>query len=97
MMGVNPFYYVLLPRMYASIIALPILTAVFNLAGLIGGFVTCIYMLHMDISTFWYFTSSPVTINDIANCFIKSGCFSIVVAWISLYQGYFLLSNFFRC
>jgi phospholipid/cholesterol/gamma-HCH transport system permease protein len=89
MMAVDPLRYVMAPRFWAGIIALPLLAAVFSAVGILGGYIVGVLMIGVDPGAFWSQMQSGVDLwHDIGNGVIKSIVFGFAVTFIALYQGY---------
>ncbi|TYL48064.1 lipid asymmetry maintenance ABC transporter permease subunit MlaE [Marinomonas sp. IMCC 4694] len=89
MMGVDPLRRVIAPRFIAGVICLPLLSLIFSATGIIGGLVVSVSWLGVHDGAFWSLMQQSVYLDtDIVNGFIKAVCFSIVVTWIAVYQGY---------
>jgi phospholipid/cholesterol/gamma-HCH transport system permease protein len=89
MMAVDPLTTVIAPRMWAGIIAMPLLAAIFSAVGIFGGYVVGVLMIGVDSGAFWSQMESGVQIwADVGNGVIKSVVFGFAVTFIALYQGY---------
>ncbi|MDE2430730.1 MAG: lipid asymmetry maintenance ABC transporter permease subunit MlaE [Burkholderiales bacterium] len=89
MMAVNPIQRVLAPRFLAGLVALPILTAIFNAMGIIGGYVVGVKLIGVDNGAFWSQMQAGVDVwQDIGNGVIKSIVFGFAVTFVALFQGY---------
>jgi phospholipid/cholesterol/gamma-HCH transport system permease protein len=89
MMAVDPLATVIAPRMWAGIIAMPLLAAIFSAVGIFGGYVVGVLMIGVDSGAFWSQMDSGVQIwADVGNGVIKSVVFGFAVTFIALYQGY---------
>ena len=89
MMAVNPLQRVLAPRFVAGVIALPILTAIFNAMGVIGGYLVGVKLIGVDDGSFWSQMQAGVDVwQDIGNGVIKSIVFGFAVTFVTLFQGY---------
>jgi phospholipid/cholesterol/gamma-HCH transport system permease protein len=53
LMGVNPFRYLVVPRLLAGVIALPLLTAIFNVIGIFGGYLIGVRLLGAGKGTYF--------------------------------------------
>ncbi len=88
-MAVNPIAYIIAPKFIASIICMPLLSSLFNTAGIFGGYFVGVILLKLDTGIFWSQMQDSVSLhNDIMDGFIKSIIFGIFVSLIALYQGY---------
>jgi len=79
MMAVNPIQRVLAPRFIAGLIALPILTLIFNAMGVIGGYLVGVKLIGVDDGSFWSQMQAGVDVwQDIGNGIIKSIVFGLL-------------------
>jgi phospholipid/cholesterol/gamma-HCH transport system permease protein len=88
MMAVDPLRYVAAPRFLGGFISMPLLTAVFNIAGLYGAQLIGVQMLGVDAGTFWSQTQDSVAWQDVKQGIVKSVVFGFVVSLIAVYEGY---------
>jgi len=73
----------------AGVIALPLLTAVFNAVGIMGGWVVSVPMIGVDPGAFWSQMQGGVSVvDDLGNGVIKSVVFGVTVTFVALLQGY---------
>ncbi len=88
-MRVDPVGYLVSPRMAASIVSFPLLTAFFDLIGIFGGYLTGVVLLGLNSGTYFYHVRSSVDMADIRGGFIKSIVFALLVSTVCCFQGYF--------
>ncbi|KHF26561.1 ABC transporter permease [Solemya velum gill symbiont] len=89
MMAVNPVSRLLVPRFFAGLVSVPLLAAMFNALGVLGGYFVGVGLMDVDAGTFWAQMQSQVDFNkDIINGVIKSVVFGVICTWIALFQGY---------
>lgn len=89
MMAVDPLRRVISPRLWGGFISLPLLTIVFNMTAILGGYIIGVKWLGLDAGLFWSNMQSAVDFRlDILNGIFKSILFGIAVTWIAVYQGY---------
>jgi phospholipid/cholesterol/gamma-HCH transport system permease protein len=89
MMAVDPLATIVAPRMWAGIIAMPLLAAIFSAVGIIGGYVVGVLMIGVDAGSFWSQMQGGVDVwADVGNGVIKSVVFGFAVTFIALFQGY---------
>ncbi|MEW5791458.1 MAG: lipid asymmetry maintenance ABC transporter permease subunit MlaE [Pseudomonadota bacterium] len=89
MMAVNPFAWVVAPRLLAGVVAMPILAAIYNAVGIWGGYLIAVPLMGVDEGAFWSQMQANVSLyDDILSGMIKSLCFGLVVTWIATWQGY---------
>lgn len=89
MMAVDPIATVLAPRMWAGIIAMPILAAIFSAVGVLGGYIVGVLLIGVDAGAFWSQMQGGVDVwRDVGNGVVKSIVFGFAVTFIALFQGY---------
>lgn len=88
-MDINSMGYLVSPRILASLIAFPLLTAIFDIVGIIGGYLTGVLMLDMNSGVYFYKISHAVTMNDVSAGFVKALVFGLLVSTVCCHQGYF--------
>ncbi|WP_250484214.1 lipid asymmetry maintenance ABC transporter permease subunit MlaE [Caballeronia sp. GaOx3] len=89
MMAVDPLKVVVAPRMWAGIVAMPVLAAIFSAVGIIGGYVVGVILIGVDPGAFWSQMQGGVDVwRDVGNGVIKSIVFGFAVTFIALFQGY---------
>jgi len=88
-MRIDPISYLVSPRLTACIISFPLLTALFNLISIGGGYMTSVLMLGLNAGDYFHGVSTSLDITDISGCFIKAIVFGIIVCTICCFQGYF--------
>jgi phospholipid/cholesterol/gamma-HCH transport system permease protein len=88
-MRIDPLGYLISPRIAAGIICFPILTAFFDLVGVVGGWLSGVVLLGVNSGAYLYRVSASVEMNDITGGFIKSLVFAVLVVTICCFQGYF--------
>ena len=88
-MRIDPLRYLITPRITASIISFPLLTALFDLVGIIGGYVSGVLLLGANASTYVYRVQTSMDIKDVTDGLIKSLVFAVIVSTVCCYQGYF--------
>ena len=88
-MRIDPVRYLISPRIGASIISFPLLTALFDIIGIIGGYITGVVLLGLNYGTYFYRVQSSVEMEDITGGFVKSIVFAVIVSTVCCFQGYF--------
>src|SRR5271170_349349 len=80
-MNINPIHYLVLPRIIAIAIALPLLVIFSILVGWFGGAVVAAMNHRMDIpfGVFFYDLRDIVVLKDVANGVFKSFCFAVII------------------
>ena len=89
LMGLNPFRYLVVPNFVAAIIALPLLTAIFDVVGIFGGYLVGVKLLGIGVGTYFGEMANSVDTVDIMEGLYKSLSFGVLIAWVSCFKGYY--------
>ena len=87
-MDIHPVRFLISPKIAAALISFPILTAIFDLVGIWGGYLTGSVLLDMNPMIYFSRIESSVVMRDITGGFIKSIVFALIVMTICCYQGF---------
>jgi phospholipid/cholesterol/gamma-HCH transport system permease protein len=88
-MRIDPLKYLISPRITASIISFPLLTALFDLIGIIGGYFSGVLLLGANAGTYLHRVQASTDMQDVIDGFIKAIVFAVIVSTVCCYQGYF--------
>ncbi len=88
MMAVNPVRRVLVPRFLGGVIAMPLLTAVFSMVGLLGTHLVAVELLGVDVGAFWQQMQQTLDPVDIHEGIFKSVVFGVTASLIAVWEGY---------
>ncbi|MBM4305392.1 MAG: ABC transporter permease [Deltaproteobacteria bacterium] len=89
LMGLNPFRYLIVPKLFAGIIALPLLTAIFDMVGIFGGYFVGGRLLGVGEGTYFGEMANYVGIEDVLEGIYKSLSFGAIISWVCSYKGYY--------
>jgi phospholipid/cholesterol/gamma-HCH transport system permease protein len=87
-MGMQPMYFLALPKVIASIAVVPLLTIYADLLGMIGGLIVGITMLDLTVYSYIQETKWILTVFDFTSSFVKSIVFAFVVSVIGCQRGF---------
>ncbi len=88
-MNINPIRFLISPKIAAALISFPLLTALFDVIGIFGGYLTGSILLGITPEIYFSRAETSVLMKDINGGFIKSIFFAIIVVSICCYQGYY--------
>jgi len=88
-MSVNPFQYLVMPRVLAGIIMLPLLTVTSDFIGIVGGYFVGVHLLNINSGIFVARIIEFVDLHDIFNGLIKSAVFGLILSLIGCYKGFY--------
>ncbi len=86
--AVNPVQYLLVPRVFAGMVMVPMLTMLFNTAGMVGAYLIAVNVHGISAGTFIYRTQQWLDPEDINEGLIKAVVFGLAVTLIGCYKGY---------
>ncbi len=87
-MGVNPFKYLIIPRVVATVIMMPMLTLIFDAIGMIGSYIVGTVILDIDKGVFMARIMEYVSYEDLFSGLIKSCFFGGILAVVCCFKGY---------
>jgi phospholipid/cholesterol/gamma-HCH transport system permease protein len=94
MMAVDPLWHVIAPRLWSGLICMPVLTVLFNLLAVFGGYLVGVLWLGLDAGAFWTNMQTNVDFHlDVVNGLLKSCVFGFISIWIALYQGFYTVPS----
>ena len=88
-MAVNPIQYLVMPRVIATILMLPVLNMLFNLVGIGAAYGLSVGYLHTDPGIFVHHITRFVSMQDILYSTIKAAVFGLVVGLVGCYKGFY--------
>jgi phospholipid/cholesterol/gamma-HCH transport system permease protein len=87
-MAINPVQYLVSPRVLAGIVSFPLLTSVFDVIGIWGGYMIGVVLMGAPGGSYMSGIASYMTKHDIITGLYKSLVFGVVVTWVCCYKGY---------
>jgi len=87
-MAVNPMQYVVMPKLLAGLIAVPLLTAIFDVVGILGGYLTGVVLLGVSSGSYFSSMVRSVVPLDINGGIVKSLVFGLTIILVACYKGY---------
>lgn len=94
MMSVDPLDFVTQPKALALAISMPLLSALFIVSGLFGGYLVGVGLLGVDAGTYISSLENNIDFrNDILGSLLKSVVFGMIVGLISTWRGYTAAPN----
>ncbi|MBC2777340.1 MlaE family ABC transporter permease [Parasphingopyxis marina] len=83
----DPYRYLIAPRLFASIIALPLLVCVANVIGIFGGYLLSVYKLGFNPAGYLEMTANILESDDIVMSLVKAAVFGFFIALMGCYAG----------
>ena len=88
-LAVNPIQYLIVPRLLAAFIMMPVLVIFTDMIGITGGYIVSVKMLGSNPYSYLERTWNFLQFNDIYSGLLKACVFGIIIAIISCYQGFY--------
>jgi phospholipid/cholesterol/gamma-HCH transport system permease protein len=89
MMAIDPVDYVVRPKAWAMGVAMPLLSGMFIVSGIAGGYFVGVRLMGIDGGTYMSSMEHSVDFeNDVAGSLLKAVVFGVIVALISTYRGH---------
>jgi len=89
-MAINPYRYVMAPRLLAALISIPLLTAIFNLIGIFGGYVVGVFIKGLSGTAYMQTIIDTIIWSDLRMSIVKSFLFAVIIIWIAMGKGFFV-------
>ena len=86
-LATNPINYLVVPRFWALLISLIVLTVYANFIGIVGGYLIGVYKLPIPHHMYVQMTYDPLTHSDVRNGLYKSLVFAVVICIIACFEG----------
>ncbi|MEW6088126.1 MAG: ABC transporter permease [bacterium] len=87
-LAVNPYRYLVVPRLIASLVMLPLLTAVAAVTGILGGLIVSARGFNVNPVLYFDTTRNVLLLRDIYNGLIKAFFFGMIIAVVGCYKGF---------
>ena len=88
-MGINPIRFIFSPRLIAGLISFPLLTALFDVVGIFGGYLSGSLILGINKAVYMDKVIHSISLADIGGGFLKAGVFALIVTTVCCYRGYY--------
>ncbi|MGI9371717.1 MAG: MlaE family ABC transporter permease [Hyphomicrobiales bacterium] len=87
-LSTNPFKYLVAPRIIAAVVCLPLLVAIADTIGIMGGYIVGTKSLGFNSAVYIKNTVDFLEFDDIFSGLAKSAVFGFIIAVMGCYQGY---------
>ena len=88
-MGVSPIQYLVVPRVVATTLMLPLLAVCFALSGMVGAYVVAVIWQGIDPGVFFDKIQTFVQMSDLRMLMTKSAVFGLIVSVICCKKGFY--------
>jgi phospholipid/cholesterol/gamma-HCH transport system permease protein len=87
-MAANPVKHLIVPRVVAGVIMLPILTIVSDFMGILGGYFVGVMVLNINEGIFVKNITRYVDLGDLYNGLTKAAVFGLILSLVGCYKGF---------
>lgn len=88
-LAVNPFHYLIAPRILATMIAMPLLVLIADIIGIYGGWLVAVYALDFSGTMFIQNLADFLAQRDVTSGLYKAIVFGFLLSLMGCYHGYF--------
>jgi phospholipid/cholesterol/gamma-HCH transport system permease protein len=86
-MGTDPSRKLVTPRVLGTILVMPLLTALYDFIGLLGGCIASVFSLRLNAVEFWTRAINALDFGDIMQGMMKPLVYGFIVATVGCYKG----------
>ncbi|HEY0282664.1 MAG TPA: ABC transporter permease [Rhizomicrobium sp.] len=87
-LATNPIKYLVVPRLAAAVVSMPILVAVADSIGILGGYIVSTQSLGFTGSIYLKNTVDAMTLHDVSSGLIKAAAFGFIIALMGCFNGF---------
>ena len=87
-MGIDPHIFLVLPRMIAAFLVVPLLTLFSDVFAILGGLLVGIGMLDLTVNGYMTQTIHTLDLFDVFWGFSKAGIFALLISWTGCLRGF---------
>ena len=88
-LSVNPFHYLIAPRVLAGFLMLPCLVFIADIIGIFGGYLVSVYVLDFNGLSYIRQTIEFLTFIDVFSGLVKAAVFGLIITLMGCYHGYY--------
>lgn len=87
-MAANPIQHLIVPRIIAGVMMVPILTVISDFIGIAGGYFVGVELLGINQAAFFKNITKLVALNDLYNGLVKAAVFGLILSLVGCYKGF---------
>jgi phospholipid/cholesterol/gamma-HCH transport system permease protein len=88
-LSTDPFGYLVLPRLVAGLLTMPLLVLVADIIGVFGGYLVGVYRFDFNPAAYLTNTEQYLETKDVVSGLVKAAVFGLIVALMGCYHGYY--------
>lgn len=89
-MAIDPYKFLVVPRMLAALFAVPALTMLFIFVGIFGGWFVGVVLFGVNEAAYFQGMYHTVVWHDIEMGLVKSIIFGLIIVWVATAKGYLM-------
>ena len=86
-LGTDPIRKLVTPRLYATVLTLPVLTILADFCGMVGGYIVSAYTVRLTSVEYWTSAYQALTFQDVTQGLIKPFFFGVLISLVGCYFG----------
>ena len=86
-LGTDPLRKLVAPRLFATVVTLPLLTVLSDFCGMLGGYLVSYYTAHLTSEQYWTSVYQSLDFQDVTQGLLKPFLFAFVIAQVGSYFG----------
>jgi phospholipid/cholesterol/gamma-HCH transport system permease protein len=86
-LGTDPLRKLVIPRLVATLVTLPLLTIIADFCGLLGGYVISYFTVRLTTEEYWTSAYQALTYHDVTQGLVKPFFFAVLISLVGCYQG----------
>jgi phospholipid/cholesterol/gamma-HCH transport system permease protein len=86
---INPFQYLVTPRIIAGTLIMPALALFCMICGIFGGYFICTVILNLSPEDYINSITSYVELKDVIGGLYKAAVFGFILTWVGTYKGFY--------
>jgi len=87
-LSVNPYKYLIVPRIVAGTLMLPILVLIGDIIGIMGGYIVSVHALDFSVGSYLKQTFDVLQAADVISGLVKAAVFGFIVTLMGCYHGF---------
>jgi phospholipid/cholesterol/gamma-HCH transport system permease protein len=89
-MAIDPYKFIIAPKLIAGLVSLPLLTSFFDVVGIFGGYVMGVGLFGVSSGAYFQGMYDTVLWSDIEMGLVKSIVYGLIIVWMASAKGYLL-------
>lgn len=88
-LSVNPYHYLIAPRVIAGTVMLPLLVLTADIIGVYGGYIVAVHVLEFNTGSYLFQSWNVLEWMDVVSGLLKAATFGFIVTVMGCYHGYY--------